>query len=166
MTTRVRTWIGVLATVGLLAAIGSTYVHLQLLLDPGYTSFCDFSGRVSCTQVYQSRFGSLGGVPVALGGVVWFVGIFLLVLADVRGPRESRANVAAYLIVWSTIGLAVAMYMAYASLFVLRTFCVLCGVVYAAVIGIFAVSETRSAIPMRRVPWRWLRISGGSRAGL
>ena len=76
-------------------------------------------------------------MPVAVGGVFWFVGVLLLASADSRGPRESRENVAAYLIVWSTAGLAVAMYMAYASFMVLQTFCVLCGVVYVTVIGIF-----------------------------
>ena len=142
----------VLACVGLAASATSTYVHFQVLSDPGYTSFCDINTSVSCTQVYQSRYGSVLGVPVALGGIVWFTGVLLLVLASVRLPRESAPNVAGYLLVWSTLGLAVSMYMAYASFFVLGTYCVLCVTVYVAVIGIFMLSGSESATPARRLP--------------
>lgn len=152
MTGRVRNWIALLAAAGLLASAGSTYVHAQLLLDPGYASFCDFNARMGCADVYRSRFGSVGGVPVALAGMVWFAGVLLLAAADARSSGESRANVAGLLVVWSTVGLAVAIYLAYASIFLLKTFCVLCGVVYGAAIGIFALSDSGSATPLRRLP--------------
>ena len=152
MTKPVRTWIVLLALVGLLAAAVSSFVHLELLRDPGYTSFCDLNANVSCTRVYESRFASVRGVPVAVGGVFWFVGVLLLVLADARGAQESRENVAAYLIVWSTAGLAVAMYMAFASYVVLQTFCVLCSVVHVTVVGIFLVADTGSVVRLSRVP--------------
>lgn len=137
---------------GFAAAAVSTYVHVQLLSDPAYTSFCDINTNVSCTQVYQSRYGSVFGVPVALGGVIWFAGVLLLAFADARVPRETASNIAGYLMVWSTLGLAVAMYMVYASLFVLQTYCVLCVVVYVAVIGIFILSGSGVATPVRRLP--------------
>ncbi len=152
MTKRARAWIVLLAAAGLLASALATYGHASLLRDSGYTAFCDVSATVSCTQVYGSRFGSFAGVPVALGGVLWFAGVLLLVLADARGPRDSRADAAGYLVVWSTAGLAVAMYLAYASLVLLQTFCLLCGVVYAAAIGIFVFSDSGSATPLRRLP--------------
>ena len=160
MTGRVRTWLIVLALTGFLAAGTSMYVHAQLLMDPTYTTFCDINASISCTQVYESRFGSIGGVPVALGGVVWFIGVLLLVMADARGPKESRANVGGYLVIWSTLGLAVAMYMAYASFIVLQTFCLLCGVVYVSVIGIFLLSETGSATRLNRLPSRLVQDLG------
>ena len=173
MTERVRTWVLLLAVVGLLAAGTSTYVHYQLLMDAGYSSFCDINSSVSCTEVYRSSFGSVGGVPVALGGVVWFVGVLLLAMADAKAPPESRPNIGGYSIVWSTLGLAVAMYMAYASFFVLQTFCMLCGVVYLTVIGIFLLSETASATPITRLPaalaqdlWRLARSPVGLAAAV
>ena len=69
MTTRVRRWIVVLALTGLAAAASSSYMHFQLVSDPGYTSFCDINETVSCTQLYQSQYGRVAGVPMALGGV-------------------------------------------------------------------------------------------------
>ena len=160
MTGRVRTWIVLLSLAGLVAAASSSYAHVQLLQDPGYTSFCDINEGISCTQVYQSRFGSFRGVPVALGGVFWFVGVLLFAWADARGPRESRGNVGAYLIVWSTLGLSVTMYMAYASFLVLQTVCILCSVVYVTVIGIFLLSETGSTTPITRLPMALARDVG------
>ena len=78
MSNRVRWWIVVLSLVGVVAAGTSTYTHFQLVRDPGYTAFCDVSAAVSCAQVYQSRFGSVQGVPVALAGVLWFLLVLLL----------------------------------------------------------------------------------------
>ena len=147
-----RRWITLLAAAGLMAAASSSYIHLQLMSDPAYTTFCDISETVSCTQLYQSRYGSVAGIPVALGGVFWFGVVLLLVLGDARGPVSSRENIAAYLLVWSTVGLSIAMYMAYASFFVLRTFCILCGVVYVAVGGIFLMTGSGLATPLRRLP--------------
>ena len=141
-----------LALVGLTSAASSSYMHFQLVSDPSYTSFCDINETVSCTQLYQSRYGSIAGVPVALGGVFWFGVVLLLAMAGARGPTASREHVAAYFVVWSTIGLSVAMYMAYASLYVLGIFCLLCGIVYVTVVGIFLLSGSRGAIPLRTLP--------------
>ena len=45
----------VFALLGLGASVASSYVHYQMLADPTYTSFCDVSATVSCTQAYLSR---------------------------------------------------------------------------------------------------------------
>ncbi len=152
MSNRARRWMTVLALGGLVAAGISTYVHAQMVTDQGYTTFCDINARISCTDVYQSRYGSLAGVPVAVGGVFWFIGILLLAFAGATAPASSQPNVSGYLLVWSTAGLAVAMYMAYASFVVLQVVCVLCVVVYVAVVGIFIVSGIGESTPVRQLP--------------
>ena len=73
-------------------------------------------------------------------------------MVGAKAPQESHANIASYLIIWSTLGLAAAMYMAYASFIVLQVFCFLCGVVYVAVIGIFFLSEREEATPISGTP--------------
>jgi uncharacterized membrane protein/protein-disulfide isomerase len=152
MRDRVNFWLLGLALVGLVAAASSTYVHLQMITDPAYTSFCDINATVSCTQVYQSRYGTVYGVPVAFGGVVWFIGVLLLSVASRFVSSATTLRIGGYLLVWSTIGLSVAMYMAYASFFVLQTICVLCLIVYASVIGIFLLSGNIEAAQMRHLP--------------
>lgn len=147
MTGRARTWLLLFGVAGLGASLASTWVHLQILLDPFYISVCDVNATVSCSQVYESRYGSFFGVPVALGGVIWFAGTLLLTWACARAPAEAAENAAGYLLAWSTAGLAVAMYLAYASFFVLGMVCLFCVAVYVSVIGVFVLAGSAPATP-------------------
>jgi protein-disulfide isomerase len=58
------------------------------------------------------------------------------------------------LFVLSTAALAVVLYMAYASFFVLKTLCVLCVLTYVAVLGVFIVSGAASQSSLASVPAR------------
>ena len=53
-------------------------MHHKLLTDASYTPPCDVNAAFNCSQVYLSRFGAVAGVPVALGGVIWFTLVALL----------------------------------------------------------------------------------------
>jgi uncharacterized membrane protein/protein-disulfide isomerase len=174
-----RTAVGLLlfCLLGLAASSASAYVHYRLLRDPGYTSFCGINATWNCETVYESRFGALFGVPVAVFGVIWFVAATLLAAAGSRrqptvtpAPGRKRRSTAArpaddatyanaipaYLFVLSIVGLSCVLYFAYISFFVLKTVCVLCLATYVAVIGIFILSGTTD-IPMRSVPRRLVR---------
>ncbi len=151
---RTRLWLALFALAGLAVSTNAAYVHYRLLHEPGYTSFCDINTAMSCSQVYLSRYGAVGGVPVAVLGAIWFVLALLLVAAAGRAPATVRENVAGYLFALSTLALAVVLYLGYASLAILRTACILCLITYAAVIGIFLVSGAATAVPMRTLPRR------------
>ncbi len=138
--------------IGLGASGASTYVHAQLLSDQAYVSFCDVNATVSCSQVYLSRYGSVAGLPVGYLGVLWFALSGLLLVGARRGTPKLRARVPAYLFAWSTVGLAVVLYLAYASFVVLNAVCLLCVTVYVAVAGLFVVTGASASIPMSQVP--------------
>jgi uncharacterized membrane protein/protein-disulfide isomerase len=142
---------------GLAAATASSVVHYRLLTRPGYTSFCDVNATVSCTEAYLSRFGSFWGVPVALGGVFFFALVFVVVAIAGRQASPARENAPAYVFVLSTLALAFVLYLAWASFFVLKAFCMLCGVTYLAVIAIFIISGGATSFPMITLPRRALR---------
>jgi|TARA_B110000116_G_scaffold268632_1_gene283065 vitamin-K-epoxide reductase (warfarin-sensitive) len=154
MSPLVRRIVLALALVGFASAATSTYVHYQLALDAGYTSFCDINESVSCTQVYLSRFGSVGGIPVALLGAFWFGFVGLLALAAGRGGDALAENVGGYLLVLSTVGLATVLFLGYTSFMVLGAVCLLCVVVYVAVIGIFLSSGAVGSVPWLSIPRR------------
>jgi uncharacterized membrane protein/protein-disulfide isomerase len=138
---------------GLAASVTATWVHYQLIVKPDYSSFCDINATVSCKQAYLSRFGSIAGVPVAVGGVIFFALVLLLVWAG--RPRSGAADTApGWIFALSTVGLAVVLYLAYASFFVLHEVCPLCVTTYVAVIGIFIVSGGANAVPMSHLPGR------------
>src|SRR5262249_51919733 len=154
MTDRSRVWLLVLALIGLAASVAPAYVHYRLLRDPSYTSACDISATISCTQVYMSRFGTFGGVPVAVFGAIWFGTVLLLVAGSAWEPAVARDNTAGYLFALSTIGLSIVLYLGYASFFVLKTVCILCLATYAWVVGIFLISGAITPFPMTTLPRR------------
>ena len=142
------------AIVGLAASLTSLYVHHQMLVRPGYTSFCDINSTFSCTEAYLSRYGSVRGIPVALFGVIWFVGVLVLAVIEARGPESVRDSAPGYLFAMATIGLAVILYLGYAAFFILKAVCVMCLTTYAAVIGLFIVSGIATSLPMTTLPRR------------
>jgi uncharacterized membrane protein/protein-disulfide isomerase len=151
-----RRLVWVLALVGLAASLTSLYVHHQLLVQPGYASFCDINETVNCQQAYLSRYGSVRGVPVALFGAIWFVFVLVLAYLGAAAPAPVKESYPAYLFATATVGLAVVLYMAYAAFVVLKAVCVMCLTTYAAVIGLFIVSGlSRSMPPMTTLPRRF-----------
>ena len=144
----------VCALVGLAASGTAAYVHYKHIADPAYTSFCDVNVSVSCTQVYASHYGTFAGVSVAVFGVIWSAFATLLTLAAMRGSPTVRESAPAYLFAASTIGLAVVLYLGYASLVILGVVCILCVVTYAAVIALFLISGAATSVPMMTVPRR------------
>jgi uncharacterized membrane protein/predicted DsbA family dithiol-disulfide isomerase len=138
---------------GLVASGASTYVHYNLLKNPGYTSFCDINTTVSCGQAYLSRYGSIAGVPVAIGGVAFFLLVLMLVWGS-GGKSRIADSAPAYIFAASTLALAVILYLAYASFFILRAVCPLCVATYIAVVGIFVISGGASSLPMTSLPKR------------
>ncbi len=151
------------ALLGLASSTAASVVHYRLLADPLYQSACDINETWNCTQVYQSEYGTFWGVPVAVGGVIWFGAVTLLALVALRGAgrrgpaAELAGRVPAYIFVLSVVGLAVVLYLAWASFFVLGTYCLYCLVTYLAVAGLFVVSGIASDGAMTGLPRRALR---------
>src|SRR3954447_11959530 len=138
---------------GLVASGASTYVHYNLLKNPAYTSFCDINATVSCGQAYLSRYGSIAGVPVAIGGLAFFLLVLMLVWGS-AGRSRIADSAPAYIFAASTLALAVVLYLAYASFFILKAVCPLCVATYIAVVGIFVISGGASSLPMTSLPKR------------
>jgi uncharacterized membrane protein/protein-disulfide isomerase len=143
----------VAALTGLGFAAASTWVHYRILRDPLYSSICDVSATFSCTEAYTSRYGSVGGVPVALMGVLYFAFVLVLI-ALCRRSASARQNLAGYVFAVSTVGLAGVLYLAYASFVVLKAVCLLCVGVYAAIIALFLISGAAARYPMTTLPGR------------
>lgn len=158
MSSRTRWLIFAVSLLGLALAAGSSWVHYRLLTDPTYVSPCDVSATFNCTQVYLSRFGSVAGVPVALGGLIWF-GLVALVSGFAR-PDEKPSVAAGYLFALSVIGLSVSLYLAYASFFVLRTGCLLCMGTYVCVLAIFGLTASTTMASLAGLPGRLMKDLG------
>ena len=157
MTRRAALFALICALVGLAASTAAAVTHYHLLYDPTYRSFCDVSERISCTQVYSSRFSMAFGIPVAIFGAIWFAVATLLSIGGLTARESVRESVPGYLFVVSTLALSVILYLGYISLFVIKGVCLLCLTTYAAVIGLFLVSGAATSIPMNTLPKRATR---------
>jgi uncharacterized membrane protein len=156
MTALARKLLAAFGALGLAASATATWVHYQLLANPDYSSFCDINATVSCKQAYLSRYGSVAGVPVAVGGVIFFTLVLLLVWAG-RRDRPAADSAPGYIFALSTAGLAVVLYLGYASFFILKEVCPLCVTTYLAVIGVFIISGAANVLPMSQLPARAVR---------
>lgn len=149
-----------LCVLGLGASAAAAYVHYRMLMDPTYISLCDVNATVNCQSLYRSAYGSFRGVPISLVGTLWFVLVGLLMWFDApstpMGTRQRAASpssaVPGYLFVLATAALAVVLYLAYASWFVLKTVCIYCILTYVAVIGVFIVSGAAFKAGFRTLP--------------
>src|SRR3569832_2053972 len=156
MSSKARTLLVAFALLGLGASSAATYVHYHLIQNPDYSSACDINATVTCKAAYLSRFGTIGGVPVAVGGIAFFAWV-LLMLWGSRGKSRIADSTPAYLFAGSTFALAFVLYLAYASFFILKEVCPLCVATYVAVIGVFIISGGASSVPMSSLPSRIFR---------
>lgn len=152
MSSRSRWIVIALAVIGFGFATMSAWTHYKVLTDPTYISPCNINETVNCTVVYQSRFSTVSGVPVALGGMFWFglVGLVALATPNAKPKKPTGAT----LFVLSVVGLAVILYLGFASWFVLKTACLYCVGTYLAVIGIFVTVAASKALSIGQVPGR------------
>jgi protein-disulfide isomerase/uncharacterized membrane protein len=155
MASKSTPWLTAFAALGVAAATWSTWVHYQILNSPTYESFCDVSSTLNCTAAYTSRFGAVAGVPVALFGLLFFAGVLVLI-ALCSQSKAAAPNLPGYVFATSTLGLAVVLYLAYASYFILHVVCLLCAGTYLAVIGLFLISGAATNVPLTSLPMRIL----------
>lgn len=152
MSSRVRWLIVACALIGLGLSGAALLVHYRLLTDPSYISPCDINATFNCSAAYLSRYGSIAGVPTALGGVLWF-GVVLLV-AFGSTPTEGESVGASYLFALTWLGIPAVAFLGYASYAQLRTGCPICMGVYASVLAILALTVATKGVPMRELPAR------------
>jgi uncharacterized membrane protein len=107
--------IAAIATVGVAVAAYLTYVHYA-----GIDPVCA-SGGGGCHTVQKSDYAELAGIPVALLGLLGYVGILgsLLLL---RPPSLSRAACA----VLALSGFGFSMYLTYREIFTIKAICQWC----------------------------------------
>ena len=114
----------VLAAVGLCVAAYLTYIHYQ-----GIKPVCGLGGN--CEKVQSSEWSKLAGVPVALLGLIGYVGI----LAALLVPGENGRMAAALL---ALVGAGFSAYLTYREIFTIHAICQWC-VASAIILAALAV---------------------------
>jgi uncharacterized membrane protein len=109
---RLRIAILVLSLIGVAIAGYLTYVHYE-----GLKVLCLSSG--GCETVQASRYAKLDGVPVAVLGLLGYIGILGSLLV-----RDELGRVAGFAI--ALIGFGFSMYLTYRELFTIKAICQWC----------------------------------------
>jgi uncharacterized membrane protein len=114
------------AVLGLAASIYLTVEHYT-----ASTSFaCPENATVNCQKVTSSSYSHLLGVPVALGGALYFVVMVALVSPPAwRSPLLDRLRVVA-----AGLGVVAVLYLLWAELFRIDAICLWCTVVHVCTV--------------------------------
>jgi uncharacterized membrane protein len=123
----------VLCVAGLVASAYLTYEHYS----SSTTLACPDTGVVNCLKVTTSSYSTLFGVPVALLGLLFFVGMTVLCLPfawRAVNPWWSRLRVAAV-----SAGVVFVIYLVWAELFRIDAICLWCTGVHVVTFALFAV---------------------------
>jgi vitamin-K-epoxide reductase (warfarin-sensitive) len=144
MTPRTR-WI--LRGIALAALAGLAVSSVSLVHHYGreQTPYCDLGASFNCDIVNRSIYSSVLGIPVALIGIVGYLG--MLGLATVY---RTQAETPVMLLAASVAGLGFALYLTYIEKFVLATWCILCLSSLAAISAIAILSVSLVVRDRRR----------------
>lgn len=109
--------------IAVLAIAGATVssVSLDHHFRKSKTTYCDFGQSFNCDIVNRSEYSAVAGVPVALIGILGYIGL----LAFATLYRE-KAETPGILVLGSAVGLGFALYLTYIEKYVLFAWCILC----------------------------------------
>ena len=127
----------------LLAACGAgiaVSIYLTTVHYGNAPLFCSTQGTVDCEAVLHSRYATIAGVPISVGGIVWFAG--MAALAILR-PVSRMA------LAWLALGLVSVLWLVYVELFRLEKLCLWCSAAHVLIvvcIGTVLLAASRSEV--------------------
>ena len=138
----------VLCLAGLAASAYLTVEHFSS--SPSYA--CPVTATINCIKVTSSTYSKLFGVPVAVLGLLFFLGMTPLCLpvawrsASPWLPRLRLAGI--------TLGVVFVIYLVWAELFRIDAICLWCTGVHVVTLALFAVVVLDAALRPIEVPVR------------
>ena len=130
----------VLCLVGLGAAAYLTFEHYS----SSTTFACPESATINCVKVTTSSYSELLGLPVALLGLLFFIGMTPLCLPVAW--RSANPWLARLRLAGPTLGVGFVVYLVWAELFPIGAICLWCTVVHVVTVMLFAVVVLDAAL--------------------
>ncbi|HLI00194.1 MAG TPA: vitamin K epoxide reductase family protein [Acidimicrobiales bacterium] len=123
-----------LCVLGLGVAAYLTWVHYH----PGLSLACPEHGIIDCAAVTSSEYSKILGVPVALLGLLYFVGMLPLQLP--WAWRSAHPWVRIGRLFASIVGVGMIVWLVYAELFLIGKICIYCTSVHVLTFLLFVVT--------------------------
>lgn len=119
-----------LALVGVAVSIYLTIEHFS-----GSTVLaCPENATINCTKVTSSSWSRFAGIPVAVLGLAYFVGMAVLVTP----AAWRRRSLDPIRVVGAAVGTVMVIYLVWAELFRINAICLWCTVVHVCTVGLLA----------------------------
>ena len=129
-----------ISLVGIILSFLLAEVGINVLINPGYHSFCNFNQEFNCETVALSSYASHFGIPNFLYGIGYYT-LLLAVGGYCLTAKENKLpNYFVYVFWFSFIAILVSIYLFYVSEFIIKSKCVLCMMVYVVNIILFMVA--------------------------
>jgi uncharacterized membrane protein len=130
-----------------LAGLGiSTYLTIAHY-NTGVVLSCPNTGVINCAKVTSSAQSSLLGIPVALLGLLFFVGMTVLCLPQ----AWARERLILVRLGAAATGILFVFYLVYAELFILDAICLWCTSVHVVTLLLFGTILFATAVDPRRL---------------
>jgi uncharacterized membrane protein len=129
--------------VALVLSIGGLGVATYLTIahfDSGVSLVCSGSGLVNCERVTTSAQSHFLGVPVALWGLIFFVGMVAVNLPVAWRSADRRIH--ALRLAMTVVGMCFVLYLVSAELLIIKNICLWCTSVHAATFILFVLMIT------------------------
>jgi uncharacterized membrane protein len=98
--------------------------------DAAYLTLEHYSGEIppcsiveGCEQVLTSAYATFAGIPVALGGVIFYLLVLIGLFAYLEGKNEKLLR---YALILTAVGFLSTLYFLFIQAFVLKAFCLYC----------------------------------------
>jgi len=98
--------------------------------DAAYLTLEHYSGVIppcsiveGCEQVLTSSYATIAGIPVALGGVIFYLLVLIGLFAYLEGKNEKLLR---YSLILTAVGFLSTLYFLFIQAFVLKAFCLYC----------------------------------------
>jgi len=114
----------------------SIYLTVAHYTDPELL-VCSESGTVNCSAVTTSAQSTFLGIPVALLGLLWFAGMFVLCLPVAW--RSARRPVHLARLVGAIAGIGFVLWLVYAELIIIGAICLWCTVAHVLAFALFVI---------------------------
>lgn len=137
---RVPKWLATTCLVAAGAALAiSLYLTIEHFASPsGAGLACPATGTINCVKVTTSPQSRFLGIPVALLGLAFYVGVFALNLPAMWRSSSSAVRWARLAAV--SVGMAFVLWLIYAELYIIRLICLWCTAVHILTFVLFALT--------------------------
>ncbi len=129
----------IIGFLGVVIATELTSLHLKILSEPNFESFCNISKSVNCDTVNSSKYSEIFSIPISHLGFLTYLFIIILAIFSLKGhPLANLLNTANFIIFIFCNLYSIVLF--YISLAIIKSLCILCCGLYIVNLLLFTVA--------------------------